>query len=87
MPVQGVSSTFKFGVSYGFVLGLLSALRIRHELVTPQKWQRAMNCLSGGDKNVTKAAAQRLWPHWKITHGNADALLIAEHCRRMVHGN
>ena len=33
-----------------------------------------------------KAAAQRLWPSTKITHANADALLIAEFCRQIRNG-
>jgi len=82
MPKQGVSSTFKFGRNYGFLRGLLIALKIPFEEVTPQKWQRAMGCLSKGDKNVTKAKAQQLFPQMRIIHANADALLIAEWCRR-----
>lgn len=83
MPRQGVSSTFKFGQSYGFLRGLLVAHRIPFETVTPAKWQGFMRCRSGGDKNVTKAAAQRLFPDVKVTHANADALLLAEYARRI----
>lgn len=81
-PGQGVSSTWKFGQHYGFLRGILTAKDIAYETVTPQKWQAAMGCLTGGDKNISKAAAQRLFPTIKITHAIADALLIAEHCRR-----
>jgi len=81
MPKQGVSSTFKFGQSYGFLRGLLIAHRIPFEEVTPQKWQTALSCRSGGDKNVTKAKAQQLWPSHKLTHATADAVLLAEYCR------
>lgn len=83
MPRQGVSSTFKFGTSYGFCLGLLTSLLVPFEEVTPAKWQQAMKCRSGGDKKITKAAAQRLFPRIKVTHKNADALLIAEYGRRV----
>lgn len=83
MPGQGVSSTFKFGQSYGFLRGLLVAHQIPFEEVTPLKWQRAMGCQSRGDKNVTKARAQQLFPQVKVTHAIADALLIAEYCRRL----
>ena len=83
MPKQGVSSTFKFGQSYGFVLGLLTAMGIPFERVTPGKWQGAMKCRSGGDKNVTKARAQELFPKEKVIHKTADALLLAEYCRRV----
>lgn len=81
MPRQGVASTFKFGTSYGFCRGVLVSHAIPFVGVTPAKWQQGMGCRSGGDKNVTKSAAQRLWPSHKVTHRNADALLIAEHCR------
>jgi len=82
MPRQGVSSTFKFGTSFGFCRGILIAAGIPFTLVTPGVWQRHLSCLSKGDKNVTKAKAQELFPEGKITHANADALLIAEYGRR-----
>jgi crossover junction endodeoxyribonuclease RuvC len=83
-PKQGVVSVFTFGKSFGFIIGMLTAYKIPYHEVTPQKWQRAMGCLSGGDKNVTKHAAQKLWPHLKITHRDADARLIAEYGRRFI---
>jgi hypothetical protein len=86
MPKQGVSSTFKFGVSFGFLRGCLISSGIPFEEVTPRKWQAAMGCLSGGDKNVTKARAQQLFPQIKVIHAIADALLIAEFCRRVRSG-
>lgn len=82
MPGQGVSSTFKFGMSFGFIQGLLRAHKISHHLVTPQTWQKSMDCMSGGNKNVTKAAAQELFPTQKVIHATADAFLLAEYCRR-----
>ena len=81
-PGQGVSSTFRFGQSYGFLRACLIAAVIPFESVTPQKWQRSLSCLTKGDKNVSKAKAQELWPDLKITHATADALLIAEYGRR-----
>ncbi len=77
MPNQGVSSTFKFGTSYGMLWGFLVALEVPFEFVTPQKWQKAMGCLSKGDKNVTKRRAQELYPNERLTHATADAALIA----------
>lgn len=82
MPKQGVASSFKFGASFGEAVAILETLDIRHELATPQKWQKEMGCMSRGDKNVTKHAAQRFFPGEKITHANADALLLAEYARR-----
>lgn len=82
MPGQGVSSTFKFGKSFGFLEGLLVSFLVPYELVTPKTWQTYMKCKTGGDKNISKAAAQRIWPDHKIIHTIADALLLAEYCRR-----
>ena len=82
MPKQGIASTFKFGQSYGFLRGMLISYGISFEAVTPGVWQRKLGCLSKGDKNVTKSAAQEKFPHEKVTHAVADALLIAEYCRR-----
>ena len=82
MPKQGVASSFKFGRHFGFLIGLLTAMKIRYTLVTPQKWQGALGCRTKGDKNITKANAQQPWPTEKWTHATADAALIAEYGRR-----
>lgn len=81
MPKQGVSSSFKFGQSYGFLRGILTASMVPFEEVTPQKWQGVMGCRTKGDKNVTKQKAGQFWPMVKVFHWNADALLLAEYCR------
>ncbi len=81
MPGQGVSSTFKFGHGTGKVMAWLIAARFRWDYVTPAKWQGALRCKTGGDKKVTQAAAQKLWPHLKFNQKNSEGLLIAEYCR------
>lgn len=81
-PQMGVTSAFTFGRSYGFLRGMLTAACVPFAEVSPQKWQKAMGCMTKGDKNVSKAAAQRLYPNEKITHSVADALLLATYCRR-----
>lgn len=85
MPGQGVSSSFKFGYSYGFCRGLLVAHNVPFALVAPSKWQGAMSCRTGGRKAVSKARAQELFPRapFKITNHTADAILLAEYCRRV----
>jgi len=50
--------------------------------VYPMMWQAKMECLTGGNKNVSKHRAQELFPGVRITHAVADALLIAEYGRR-----
>lgn len=81
-PQMGVVSSFTFGRSYGFLRGVLAGLCIAYVEVRPQAWQKAMGCLTKGDKNVTKALAQQLYPGEKVTHATADALLLATYCRR-----
>ena len=83
MPRQGIASTFKFGTSFGFCMGILTACRVRYEMVTPNQWQTRMKCRTKGDKNITKELAGRLFPDVeKITHREADAMLLAEYARR-----
>jgi len=86
MPKQGVSSTWKFAQHYGSLRMAVMAVGFQLNLVTPQKWQKEMGCRSHGDKNVTKAKAQQLFPAIKVTHANADALLIAAYGYRQITG-
>lgn len=81
MPQQGVKSTFTFGQHYGFLRGCLIALGIPFDDISPNKWQRKLNCLTKGDKNITKQKAQQLYPILKITHYTADAVLIAHYAK------
>ena len=86
MPKQGVSSTFKFGQSYGFLRGCLIGARIPFQEITAAQWQGKLHCRTGGKKNVTKQRAQQWFPELQITHATADALLLAELCRRLKIG-
>jgi hypothetical protein len=70
----------------GHLEAFLMASNIRYDMRMAAHWQRAMGCLTGGNKNITKAAAQRLFPAVKVTHTLADALLLAEYCRRTQRG-
>ena len=87
MPGQGVSSTFKFGMNFGMWQGLLVTADIRHELITPQRWMKAV--LDSGDRSPEHrlAWACRRWPEapWKgvkVESGIADALGLAEYARQ-----
>ncbi len=81
-PQMGVVSAFQFGKGYGGLRMACIACGLRLEEVSPQKWQKEMQCRTGGDKNVSKRRAQELFPGIKVTHAIADALLIAEYGRR-----
>lgn len=83
-PQMGVSSAFTFGRGLGGLRMALVGVGYRFEEIVPSKWQRTLGCLSGGDKNVTKKKAQELFPQVRVTHWNADALLIALYGQRFM---
>jgi Holliday junction resolvasome RuvABC endonuclease subunit len=81
MPRQGVSSTFKFGCSYGVVLGVLAALEVPVVHVPPTVWTRHHHL--GSDKDEHRRRCMETFPSvadlWrrKKDDGRADATLIA----------
>lgn len=88
MPVGVVIKRMPLVQSWGVLWGILTALRIQRQQVAAADWQKAIGCLTKGDKKVSYRKAQELFPETKVTHWNADALLIAEHCRRVwIHRN
>ena len=78
-PQMGVKSAFTFGNGFGHLEMALTAAGIPFERVRPQVWQKAMGCMTKGDKNVSKRKAQELFPSMKVSHATADALLIASY--------
>lgn len=85
-PQMGVVSAFTFGRGLGNLEAACQAFGIALVWITPATWQRALGCLTKGDKNISKRRAQELFPSLKITHATADALLIAEYARRLELG-
>src|SRR6185503_11189703 len=81
-PQMGVSSAFTFGKSYGSLLMALVAVGIPFDSPSPQSWQKLMGCLTKGDKSVSKRRAQELFPLQKVIDATADAILLADYCRR-----
>ena len=92
-PGNTGSSMFKFGASYGSVRMALIASGIPFEEVMASVWQKGLKIPSRGKsesktawKNRLKARAQQLFPGVEVTLKTADALLIAEFCRRKREG-
>ena len=87
MPKQGVASTFSFGKGFGEILGVLAALNIRTELVSPQKWKRAVLAGTDRDKAAAIQFVQENYPYIDLTPGRcrvpqdgiADAVCIAHY--------
>lgn len=89
-PGWGHNTSFAFGRGYGRLEMALTAAAIPYEQIVPRRWQPAMGVKypkgKPRDKNISKRRAQRLFPKISVTHANADALLIAEYCRRLKTG-
>jgi len=94
MPKQGVSTTFKFGKATGRAIGWLEALGIPYEEITPTKWRKRVfdsGIKTGDNKADSLTMARKLFPSIlgrlkrKKDHNRAEALLIAEACRRGNH--
>ncbi len=90
MPGQGVASSFSFGYGLGLWVGIVAALRIPYEMVTPQRWKGVMMDGQGKEKDAARYRAQQLFPAIadqlarKKDDGRAEALLMAEYGRRMM---
>ncbi len=85
---DGGKGAFTFGKVYGLLYGAVLAHKLEVIDVFPQRWQGAMQCLTGGVKRVSRLRAKSLWPSISknITDNTADALLIAEYGRRQILG-
>ena len=94
MPGQGVSSCFTFGMGFGMVIGVVQAIGIPYELVTPTKWQREMVSAADKSESTKKTslnAAVRLHPNMdfrksrlarNFDDNKVDATLICDYARR-----
>jgi len=83
---SGIVSTAKFMQGYGYLRGCIITIGITLEDIRPQAWQKALGCMTRGNKNISKGKAQELFPQLRITHKIADCLLIAEYGRRVTSG-
>ena len=91
MPGQGVTSMFNFGVSYGYIKGVLEANGIPYQEIPPQRWKKEFGLNS--DKAASVDVCRKLFPdvnllatpRCKKPHdGMAEALLMAEYARRKL---
>lgn len=89
MPGQGVTSMFTFGYAAGIVEGILTAEKVSHTFVTPQKWKRSQG-FSGKDKDATRGRAIQLYPQIRDLslkgkgQALADAIFICRHGLKIV---
>jgi len=81
MPKQGVVSTFNFGLGFGLVRGVITALGVPLHLVHSRVWKGAYGLRR--DKRDSRVIAARLFPSFAREFsrvkddGKAEAALIA----------
>jgi Holliday junction resolvasome RuvABC endonuclease subunit len=81
MPKQGLSSTFRTGYHYGVLIGVLAALKVPYETISPRQWKKAMQVPA--DKSAARHRATQLLPQYAAAwskakdDGLAEAALIA----------
>ena len=81
MPKQGVASTFKFGKSYGIVIGAVESSRATINYAKPTQWKKHFGLSSS--KQESLELARELFPdneamfRLKKHDGRAEAALIA----------
>jgi crossover junction endodeoxyribonuclease RuvC len=89
-PGQGVCSMFSFGKGYGSILGVLAALQIPVELVTPQTWKKVILAGTKRDKDSAIQYCRQRFPTVplvpsgckKESDGMSDSLCILDFCLR-----
>lgn len=86
MPKQGLSSTFKFGMTYGAALSALACNIVPFTEVFPNKWKPSMGVTS--DKTSSRMRASRLFPgsahkfERVKDDGKAEAALLAVYAKQ-----
>lgn len=90
MPGQGVSSSFKFGMNYGFLRGCLVSHRINFQEYHPKKWQKYYsvskhpNEIKTDWKRRLTEIAQNLFPNNKIPIYSGDSVLLANFAKSLI---
>ena len=89
--ILGGASSFSLAYTAGVIEGVVAALRLPHELVTPSVWKKALGLTAKGPdkKALARAMAQRYYPEADIhrvrDHNRAEAILIARYGHQKYH--
>ena len=73
-----VAAFMKLHGHYRELRALLFAAGYAFDEIRPSIWQKEQNCITGGNKAISKARAEALFPDHKVTDWNADALVMAD---------
>lgn len=89
MHGNGVTASFNFGKTYGWLLGMLDTLGIPYQAVSVQKWKKEYGLTS--DKSKSIEVCRRLFPDVDLRRTDkckkdddnlSEAVLLAEYARR-----
>jgi crossover junction endodeoxyribonuclease RuvC len=89
--ILGGASAFSLAYTAGVIEGVVTALRLPRELVTPSVWKKALGLTAkGADKKaLARAMAQRYYPEENFrlskSHNRAEAVLIARYGHQKYH--
>ncbi len=87
MPDQGIAGAFSLGDTVGCLRGVVTALGLPIQWVTPQSWKKHYKLPK--EKDVARSVAINLYPgaplNLKKHHNRAEAILIALYGRNMAH--
>lgn len=79
-PQMGLASSFKFGMGYGEVLGVLTACGLVVHDVHPNEWKPRMQL--SRDKSLSLARFEEIFSEKAVRDGPAEAALIAHYYQR-----
>lgn len=86
---NGIIALFRLGQSYGWLLGILDAIGVPYQPITPQKWKKEFGLTS--DKAKSIEVCRRLYPDVNLKRTErskkdddnmAEALLMATYAKR-----
>lgn len=89
--ILGGASAFSLAYTAGVIEGVVTALRLPREFVTPSVWKKALGLTAKGPdkKALARAMAQRYYPEADIhrvkDHNRAEAILIARYGHQKYH--
>ena len=90
LPHEGVKSVWSFGQTYGWLLGVLDAVGLSYQAVSPNLWKKDFSLLRT-EKKQSIEVCKRLFPGIELKRTDrckkdddnmADAALICEYARR-----
>lgn len=90
MPKQGVKGVFTYGCGYGCLLAILQIWGFPYQEIPSSKWKKHFSLSKDKGESIVKCLElfptlikdNFYTPRGRMKDGRAEALLLAEYCRR-----